>query len=324
MVNPNSCIYWLNLRKHCEEASVSVHNLTDNDQFAANILTLNNYYPYGMLQAGRSASSGTYRFGYQGQEMDNAISGTTGTHTTAQFWEYDTRAVKRWNTDPKPNPAWSDYAVFGGNPILFSDVLGDTIVINLHHEEDPMKYDANAMVKKQTNDGIFLVLTHSNPNLVGDRNGDKLRTGEAIHNALIAADKAQNFNEDGSYRYGGKSYEQQVNNEKKVQVILYSCATSCYKDMRGVKVAEGDMPIARKFSAYLSEKNASNLVTGANGDVAIERWRILPLNKADQDNPTKQTGAWVTYEAGKPKYIRPLKFHLEKGQPYIMPDTKIT
>ena len=36
-----------------------------------------------MLQPGRSVSSGMYRFGYQGQEMGNAISGTTGAHTTA-------------------------------------------------------------------------------------------------------------------------------------------------------------------------------------------------------------------------------------------------
>ena len=82
-----------------------------------------------MLQAGRSRNAGGYRFGFQGQEADNKIGGL-GQHTTAQFWEYDTWAVKRWNTDPKPNPAWSDYAVFGGNPILYSNVLGQEVFLN--------------------------------------------------------------------------------------------------------------------------------------------------------------------------------------------------
>jgi hypothetical protein len=86
-----------------------------------------------MLQPGRSVSSGTYRFGYQGQEMDNAISGTTGTHTTAQFWEYDTRAVKRWNLDPVVVPSLSGYSVFANNPILLIDPLGsDTALYQLY------------------------------------------------------------------------------------------------------------------------------------------------------------------------------------------------
>jgi hypothetical protein len=108
---------------------VPYNSLTDNDNFRANILTLNNYYPYGMLQPGRSVSSGTYRFGYQGQEMDNAISGTTGTHTTAQFWEYDTRAVKRWNTDPITYPWHGGYTVFNANPIIHKDPDGQENIV---------------------------------------------------------------------------------------------------------------------------------------------------------------------------------------------------
>ena len=49
--------------------------LTDNDNFRLPTLTLNNYYPYGMLQAGRTRNAGGYRFGFQGQEADNKIGG---------------------------------------------------------------------------------------------------------------------------------------------------------------------------------------------------------------------------------------------------------
>ena len=76
-----------------------------------------------MLQAGRSKHTDEYRFGFQGQEADNKIGGL-GQHTTAQFWEYDTWAVKRWNTDPVTFPWQSTYATFNNNPILFSDPLG--------------------------------------------------------------------------------------------------------------------------------------------------------------------------------------------------------
>jgi hypothetical protein len=42
------------------------------------------------------------------------------------FWEYDTRIGRRWNVDPKSNIWESEYAVFGGNPILNTDVNGDS------------------------------------------------------------------------------------------------------------------------------------------------------------------------------------------------------
>jgi hypothetical protein len=67
---------------------------------------------------------GGYRFGYNTQEKTDEIAGA-GNHTTAEFWEYDTRLGRRWNRDPKKNEWESDYAVMQGDPILRSDPLGD-------------------------------------------------------------------------------------------------------------------------------------------------------------------------------------------------------
>jgi hypothetical protein len=69
----------------------------------------------------------TYLFGFNGMEKDPEITGQEGSHYTAAFWEYDTRIARRWNLDPKPNPAISSYATFANNPIFYSDPLGDTI-----------------------------------------------------------------------------------------------------------------------------------------------------------------------------------------------------
>ncbi|PJB14269.1 MAG: hypothetical protein CO118_09490, partial [Flavobacteriales bacterium CG_4_9_14_3_um_filter_32_8] len=54
--------------------------------------------------------------------------GTTGSHYTAMFWEYDSRIGRRWNIDPVMKPWESSYSTFSNNPIWFTDPLGnDTI-----------------------------------------------------------------------------------------------------------------------------------------------------------------------------------------------------
>ena len=52
-----------------------------------------------MLQPGRSVSSGTYRFGYQGQEMDNAIR-AMGQHLNYTYQNYDSWTARFGAIDP--------------------------------------------------------------------------------------------------------------------------------------------------------------------------------------------------------------------------------
>ena len=66
-----------------------------------------------------------YRYGYNGQDKVSQSFGE-GAHTTAQFWEYDTRLARRWNADPIRKPWESPYSTFGNNPIWKNDVLGNT------------------------------------------------------------------------------------------------------------------------------------------------------------------------------------------------------
>src|SRR5690625_4230033 len=68
-----------------------------------------------------------YRYGFQGQEKDNEVSGK-GNSYTAEFWQYSPRIGKRWNIDPVVKPHESPYATFANNPIWFIDPSGaDTI-----------------------------------------------------------------------------------------------------------------------------------------------------------------------------------------------------
>jgi len=45
-------------------------------------------------------------------------------HTTAEFWEYDSRLGRRWNIDPITYEWQSSYACFNNNPIYFNDPEG--------------------------------------------------------------------------------------------------------------------------------------------------------------------------------------------------------
>ena len=83
------------------------------------------YAPFGMRLPSRIVGAGSYWYGFNGQEKDNELEGEWNLYG-AQYWEYDPRAVVRWNTDPKPEANTSPYLVFRANPILHSDPLGDS------------------------------------------------------------------------------------------------------------------------------------------------------------------------------------------------------
>jgi uncharacterized protein YrzB (UPF0473 family) len=90
----------------------------------------------------RHENSSQYRYSFNTQEKVDEISGE-GNHTTALYWEYDTRLGRRWNQDPKPNPMISNYATFANNPILFSDYHGDTVKVDtekLYQVDDDGNY----------------------------------------------------------------------------------------------------------------------------------------------------------------------------------------
>ncbi len=86
----------------------------------------NDYYSFGSPMPGRQFNSPNYRYGFNGQEKDDEVSGN-GNSYTAEFWQYDSRLGRRWNLDPKPMMPMSDYTCFMNNPIMFSDALGDTV-----------------------------------------------------------------------------------------------------------------------------------------------------------------------------------------------------
>ena len=126
-----------------------------------------------------SEDSVGYRYGFNTQEQVDEIAGA-GNHYTAMFWEYDPRLGRRWNQDPKPNPSISNYAAFANNPILWKDILGDTLTLGgdvvyaLVDIQSIIPKEYSSMITLTTDNKVIFNNYESLPEEVKDYEGVKL------------------------------------------------------------------------------------------------------------------------------------------------------
>jgi hypothetical protein len=107
------------------DRKVQIQNGTTGNvaYYEADVVTASDYYPGGMELPGRNFTATTsYRYSINGQEKTPEIAPNT---TTAMYWEYDSRIMRRWNVDPVLKTWESPYMCFSGNPIMYSDRNGD-------------------------------------------------------------------------------------------------------------------------------------------------------------------------------------------------------
>lgn len=76
------------------------------------------YYPFGSLLPGRNYSSGSYRFGFQGQESDGEINGERNSYAY-KYRTHDSRVGRFLSIDPLASeyPHNSPYA-FSENRVI--------------------------------------------------------------------------------------------------------------------------------------------------------------------------------------------------------------
>ena len=141
---------------------------SDNDglvnYYTADVVTASDYYPFGMQMPGRkfTQANSSYRYGFNGQENSDEIAAGL---TTAMYWEYDSRIGRRWNVDPIGKEDESPYMCFSGNPIFFSDLLGNT-----PQEGGPKPKVQVNLTKKETSGAIALALFAIHANTIAKRN----------------------------------------------------------------------------------------------------------------------------------------------------------
>ncbi len=96
----------------------------------AEVVSAQTHEAYGSLLPNRNWDSDKYAWGYNSQLKNDEVYGVTGTSYTAKFWQYDARAVHRWNLDPVFKPWQSGYSAFSNNPIARIDPNGDDDYFN--------------------------------------------------------------------------------------------------------------------------------------------------------------------------------------------------
>jgi RHS repeat-associated protein len=159
------------------------------------IRSTSDYSGFGVLLDGRTANSGDYRYGFQGQEMDDEIKGEGNSYTT-DFRQYDPR-LGRWLSIDRLAFKYSDrssYETFANNPLIFVDVNGDSIKL--------FRRDENAWIIK----GWLQTLT--NDKLTVDANGN------------IIIEKMNSENLDQTLTSGTSLIRELVSNEGIVTIRL--------------------------------------------------------------------------------------------------------
>lgn len=173
------------------------------------IKSAQDYYPFGMLMPNRNGAVNatgnfilnggeTYRFGFNGQEKDDEVSGSGNTNT-ALYWEYDTRLGRRWNLDPKPNASNSEYLCFYNNSILYNDLSGDTVQISfraggfLGLRKNTVNYNNGKLVNRNGTEYSGPVSKFAQRTLSALNKLDEMPIGENALNELIESKNVFNI-----------------------------------------------------------------------------------------------------------------------------------
>lgn len=94
------------------------------DVYTAEIISSRVYSAYGAVLPGYSFALSEFRYIYNSQEKKTEIIGSAS-HTSAEFWMYDSRLGRRWNVDPLEVEWESPFATMRSNPIMLNDPNGD-------------------------------------------------------------------------------------------------------------------------------------------------------------------------------------------------------
>ena len=139
-----------NVRVVISDAKLITDNGTagviDNaDAFTPEVLSYSDPYPFGAPMPGRNFNSTSYRYGFNGKENDNEVSGNGN---SVDFGErmYDPRLGRMRSIDRYADkyPYMSPYSYAGNNPIAAVDIAGDSLYVLFHvsgngHGDDMFK-----------------------------------------------------------------------------------------------------------------------------------------------------------------------------------------
>jgi RHS repeat-associated protein len=107
------------------EYKIEVSSNCSVEFYTAEVLSQNDYYPFGMMISGRKFSLGDYRYGFNRKENDNEVKGE-GNQLDYGMRIYDPRVARFLSVDPisKSYPMLTPYQFASNTPIQAIDLDG--------------------------------------------------------------------------------------------------------------------------------------------------------------------------------------------------------
>jgi len=110
------------------------------DYYVADVVSQSDYYPFGMMLPGRSESADDYRYGFNGMEKDDEVSGSSNSYDFGARL-YNPR-VGRWlSRDPREDnfPENSPYQSMDNSPIMKNDPNGESAIVTVDKSSKTIK-----------------------------------------------------------------------------------------------------------------------------------------------------------------------------------------
>ncbi len=108
---------------HYTVDNVTVTEIDASVYTEADVLSYQDYFPFGMTMEGRYATGDDYRYGFNGMEKDDEVKGNDNSYTTP-FRQYDSRVARWAGIDPVVHHNMSPYNAFDNSPIVIMDPSG--------------------------------------------------------------------------------------------------------------------------------------------------------------------------------------------------------
>jgi RHS repeat-associated protein len=103
--------------------SIDIASDGTTDYYLSEVKSYTDFYAFGSVKPGRVYQAEQYRYSFNGQEREHEITGSPS-HSSAEYWMYDSRIARRWEIDPVFISELSPYSTYNLNPIRFNDPKG--------------------------------------------------------------------------------------------------------------------------------------------------------------------------------------------------------
>jgi len=261
------------------------------ESYEADLVSANDYYPFGMAMPQRTYNSPDYRYGFNGKEKDESGEWGDLTHYDYGFRIYNPGIGRFLSVDPlSPDyPMLTPYQFASNTPIVAKDLDGLELLL-VHEDNDPIILSGG---RKLTDQSAIHIVAHGWQGGIVDDSKKAykyIRTSKEFKAVLKTSDNYAKLNE-----------------ADEVCVVLHSCRT-------GRQQTNPDGSLTPSFAQKMSKELKLKIIapderdyfqsTGPRGPEVTQNTE--PVNRdylpgtanEDRGKSSGKKGNWLTYSDG--------------------------